>query len=108
MGQHQRNPSDFYQGLPYGPEYDYEPHHRGAGRGAGGHYNVESGFNNGEYYPSPPYSSHRMMDMRDPTLQHSPRVRTSNRKKPQAKPAREFEGVRSLGLTPTNKAYHDP
>jgi len=137
--QHHRNP-DLFPGLAYGTEYDYEPHPRGAGRGAG-YYNVESGFNNGEYYPSPHpspphYPSHRMMDMRDPTLQRSPRVRTSNQylpadviqgleslslhqgpknskgKKSQAKPvaslAREFEGVRSLGLTPSNKAYHDP
>jgi len=78
-----------------------------------------------------------LMDIRDPTLEHIPpqRVRTSSQyipadviaglesislhpntkkangkkaKQQNTKPAREFEGVGALGLSPTNKPYHDP
>jgi len=125
--------------------YDEPPHYRsGAGRGAGGPNfgsgSMDAGSFSADYYQPPSFSQSRrqMLDMRDPTLNHSPpRMRTPNHynvpgeiitgleslslhsninnpngKKPTAKPvgslAREFEGVGALGLSPTNKPYHDP
>jgi len=121
-------------------DYDEPPHYRaGGGRGAGrpnfGAGSMDAGSFSAEYYNPPSFSQHgrQMLDIRDPTLNHSPqRIRTPNHyvpgeiitgleslslhpniknpngKKPTSKPAREFEGVTALGLSPTNKPYHDP
>ena len=83
--------------------YDEPPHYRsGAGRGAGGPNfgsgSMDAGSFSADYYQPPSFSQsgRQMLDMRDPTLNHSPpRMRTPNHYNV---PGEIITGLESLSL----------
>lgn len=124
-------------GDPYQEMPPMSYHRNGNGRGAASPRHDSGGYQ-GEYYPPSGFVAHgsarnnngRMMDMRGPAMQQRvrtsaqylpaeviqgleaislhPSSKTGGRKRHMPTPARDFEGIRAMGLSPTNKPYHDP